>query len=91
METNLAGDWVLLPGCWWVAVVTMSRLFFLFLPPQQSLLRQQERVEERVHEIEEQLCKLDSDKCVVEVGVHLLAPAERRPPRGVRPRDPLSA
>uniref|UniRef100_H3CFF2 E3 ubiquitin-protein ligase TRIM8 n=1 Tax=Tetraodon nigroviridis TaxID=99883 RepID=H3CFF2_TETNG len=32
----------------------------------QSLLRQQERVEERVHEIEEQLCKLDSDKCVVE-------------------------
>lgn len=49
--------------------------FFLFLPPQQSLLRQQERVEERVHEIEEQLCKLDSDKCVVEVGVHLLAPA----------------
>ncbi|XP_042253298.1 E3 ubiquitin-protein ligase TRIM8b [Thunnus albacares] len=32
----------------------------------QSLLRQQERVEERVQEIEEQLCKLDSDKCVVE-------------------------
>lgn len=27
-------------------------------------------MEERVHEIEEQLCKLDSDKCVVEVGVH---------------------
>ncbi|XP_019726038.1 E3 ubiquitin-protein ligase TRIM8b [Hippocampus comes] len=32
----------------------------------QSLLRQQERVEDRVQEIEEQLCKLDSDKCVVE-------------------------
>nr|XP_061807891.1 E3 ubiquitin-protein ligase TRIM8-like isoform X1 [Nerophis lumbriciformis] len=32
----------------------------------QSLLRQEERVEERVQEIEEQLCKLDSDKCVVE-------------------------
>lgn len=32
----------------------------------QSLLRQQEKVEERVQEIEEQLCKLDSDKCVVE-------------------------
>lgn len=46
--------------------------FFLFLLFQQSLLRQQERVEERVHEIEEQLCKLDSDKCVVEVGRHVL-------------------
>uniref|UniRef100_A0A3B3BM71 E3 ubiquitin-protein ligase TRIM8 n=1 Tax=Oryzias melastigma TaxID=30732 RepID=A0A3B3BM71_ORYME len=32
----------------------------------QNLLRQQERVEERVQEMEEQLCKLDSDKCVVE-------------------------
>ncbi|XP_072312728.1 E3 ubiquitin-protein ligase TRIM8-like [Eucyclogobius newberryi] len=32
----------------------------------QTLLRQQEKVEERVQEIEEQLCKLDSDKCVVE-------------------------
>ncbi|KAJ3608301.1 hypothetical protein NHX12_025350 [Muraenolepis orangiensis] len=32
----------------------------------QNLLRQQERVEERVQDIEEQLCKLDSDKCVVE-------------------------
>ncbi|XP_037133742.1 E3 ubiquitin-protein ligase TRIM8b [Syngnathus acus] len=32
----------------------------------QSLLKQQERVEDRVQEIEEQLCKLDSDKCVVE-------------------------
>lgn len=39
----------------------------LFLTSQQSLLRQQERVEERVQEIEEQLCKLDSDKCVMEV------------------------
>lgn len=46
--------------------------FLLLLLLQQSLLRQQERVEERVHEIEEQLCKLDSDKCVVEVGVGLL-------------------
>jgi hypothetical protein len=34
---------------------------------QQNLLRQQERVEERVQDIDEQLCKLDSDKCVVEV------------------------
>lgn len=41
--------------------------FRLFVSSQQSLLRQQERVEERVQEIEEQLCKLDSDKCVVEV------------------------
>lgn len=32
----------------------------------QSLLRHQECVEERVQDIEEQLCKLDSDKCVVE-------------------------
>uniref|UniRef100_A0A3Q3A9G1 E3 ubiquitin-protein ligase TRIM8 n=1 Tax=Kryptolebias marmoratus TaxID=37003 RepID=A0A3Q3A9G1_KRYMA len=32
----------------------------------QNLLKQQERVEERVQEIEEQLCKLDSDKCAVE-------------------------
>ncbi|XP_029496035.1 E3 ubiquitin-protein ligase TRIM8-like isoform X1 [Oncorhynchus nerka] len=32
----------------------------------QNLLRQQERVEERVQDIDEQLCKLDSDKCVVE-------------------------
>lgn len=45
----------------------LSFLSFLFLTSQQSLLRQQERVEERVQEIEEQLCKLDSDKCVVEV------------------------
>lgn len=45
--------------------VTDLKSFFSFL--QQSLLRQQERVEERVQEIEEQLCKLDSDKCVVEV------------------------
>lgn len=44
-----------------------SFCLFLFLTSQQSLLRQQERVEERVQEIEEQLCKLDSDKCVVEV------------------------
>lgn len=42
-------------------------LLCLFVASQQSLLRQQERVEERVQEIEEQLCKLDSDKCVVEV------------------------
>lgn len=45
----------------------LSFLFRLFLTSQQSLLKQQERVEERVQEIEEQLCKLDSDKCVVEV------------------------
>lgn len=42
-------------------------LNYFFSVSQQSLLRQQERVEERVQEIEEQLCKLDSDKCVVEV------------------------
>lgn len=42
-------------------------LFSVLLTSQQNLLRQQERVEERVQEIEEQLCKLDSDKCVVEV------------------------
>lgn len=47
-------------------------LNFFFSVSQQSLLRQQERVEERVQEIEEQLCKLDSDKCVVEVCFYTL-------------------
>lgn len=38
-----------------------------------------------MHEIEEQLCKLDSDKCVVEVGLGLLPP----PPPALRgPSDP---
>lgn len=61
-------------GCQWRAEVTASqslRLTFC-LSSQQSLLRQQERVEERVQEIEEQLCKLDSDKCVVEVCFYTL-------------------
>ena len=62
-------------GCSFLAEFTTSKklkivFLSLFLPSQQSLLRQQERVEERVQEIEEQLCKLDSDKIVVEVCLH---------------------
>lgn len=79
METKLASSRILISLVWGGdangrAQVTTSRslsLFFFFLvDSQQSLLRQQERVEERVQEIEEQLCKLDSDKCVVEVRSH---------------------
>lgn len=35
-------------------------------------------MEERVQEIEEQLCKLDSDKCVVEVCFHTLLRGRNR-------------
>lgn len=41
-----------------------------------------------MHEIEEQLCKLDSDKCVVEVCVHTRR-AERRSERADRPIGPF--
>lgn len=58
---------MLVPGWGHGSTKAWNILSSLFLPSQQSLLRQQERVEERVQEIEEQLCKLDSDKCVVEV------------------------
>lgn len=62
--------------------LALARLKRLLASLQQSLLRQQERVEERVQEIEEQLCKLDSDKCVVEVG-----PGPGTGPAGSEPAD----
>lgn len=34
---------------------------------QQMLMKQQDQIEERVQDIEEQLYKLESDKCLVEV------------------------
>lgn len=79
MEADLAAGWMLV-----LALACFSPL--LLLLSQQSLLRQQERVEERAHEIEEQLCKLDSDKCVVEVGPGL--PRRHRFPERRR-RRPL--
>lgn len=41
-----------------------------------------------MHEIEEQLCKLDSDKCVVEVGLGLLRPPRPREAPLTRPLLP---
>lgn len=77
MESKLDGSQILITlvrggGPWWLTQVRKapnltSAFAFLFFLFQQNLLRQQERVEERVQEMEEQLCKLDSDKCVVEV------------------------
>lgn len=40
------------------------------------MMKQQDRIEDRVQDIEEQLYKLESDKCLVEVGFYFKIPAQ---------------